>query len=42
MFHAEAISSLVSKIWGFLTTEVKITLYPTLFKKKIREWAPKN
>ena len=42
MFHAEAISSLVSKIWGFLTTEVKITLYPTLFKKKNSWIGPKE
>ena len=29
-------------IWGILPTELKGIVSPTLFKKKIREWAPKN
>ena len=36
------ISSLGPRIWNILPTELKRIVSPTLFKKKIREWAPKN
>ena len=43
MYGSEAIlSSLCSKIWDILPTELKKIVSPILFKKKIREWAPKN
>ena len=41
MYGSETISSLGPKIWDILPTELK-KLSPTLFKKKIREWTPKN
>ena len=42
MYGSETISSLGPKIWDILPTELKIILSPTLFKKKILEWTPKN
>ena len=42
MYGSETISSLGPKIWGILPTELKRIVSPTLFKRKIREWAPKN
>ena len=42
MYGSETISSLGPKIWGILPTELKRIVSPTLFKKKIREWEPKN
>ena len=42
MYGSETISSLGPKIWDILPTELKRIVSPTLFKKKIREWAPKN
>ena len=42
MYGSESISSLGPKIWDILPTELKKIVSPTLFKKKIREWAPKN
>ena len=42
MYGSETISSLGPKIWGILPTELKRIVFSTLFKKKIREWAPKN
>ena len=42
MYGSENISSLGPKIWDILPTELKEIMSPTLFKKKIREWAPKN
>ena len=43
MYGSDAIfSSLCSKLWDVLPTELKKIVSPTLFKKKIREWAPKN
>ena len=41
MYGSETISSLGPKLWDILPT-VKRIVSPTLFKKKIREWAPKN
>ena len=42
MYGSETISSLGPKIWDILPTELKRIVSPSLFKKKIREWAPKN
>ena len=42
MYGSETISSLGPKIWDILPTELKRIVSPTLFKKKIREWTPKN
>ena len=42
MFGSETISSLGPKTRDILPAELKTTVSPTLFKKKIREWAPKN
>ena len=42
MFGSETISSLGPKTWDILPAELKTTVSSTLFKKKIREWAPKN
>ena len=42
MYGSENISSLGPKIWDILSTEFKKIVFPTLVKKKIREWAPKN
>ena len=42
MYGSETRSSLGPKIWDILPTELKRIVSPTLFKKKIREWAPKN
>ena len=43
MYGSETISSLGPKIWDILPTELKKKIVsPTLFKKKTREWAPKN
>ena len=42
MYGSETISSLGPKIWDILPTELKRIVSPTLFKKKIREWALKN
>ena len=42
MYGSETISSLGPKIWNILPTELKKVMSPTLLKKKIREWAPKN
>ena len=42
MYGSETISSLGPKIWDILPTELKRIVLPTLFKKKIREWAPNN
>ena len=42
MYGSELISSLRPKIWDILLTEIKKNVSPTLFKKKISEWAPKN
>ena len=41
MYGSETISNLEPKIWDILLTELK-KLSPTLFKKKICEWTPKN
>ena len=41
MYGSETISSLGPKIWDISPTEIKKIMSPTLFKKKIREWAPK-
>ena len=41
-YGSETISSLEPKIWDILPTELKRIVSPTLSKKKIREWAPKN
>ena len=37
MYGSETISSLGPKIWDILPTDIKRVIYPTLFKKKIRE-----
>ena len=42
IYDSETIPSLGPKIWDILPTELKRIVSPTLFKKKIREWAPKN
>ena len=42
MYGSETISSLGPKILDILLTELKKIVSPTLFKKKICEWAPKN
>ena len=42
MYGSETISSLGPKIWDILPTELKRIVSPTLFKKKICEWVPKN
>ena len=42
MYGSETISSLGPKICGILPTELKKIVSPTLFKKKIQEWTPKN
>ena len=42
MYGSETISSLGPKIWDILPTELKKIVSPILFKKKFREWAPKN
>ena len=42
MYGSETISSLEPKIRDILPTELKKIVSPTLFKKKTREWAPKN
>ena len=42
MYGSETISSLRSKIWDILLTEFKKKCVSYIFKKKIREWAPKN
>ena len=42
IYGSETISSLGPKIWDILPAELKKIMSPTLFKKKIREWAPKN
>ena len=42
MYGSETISSLGPKIWDILPTELKRIVSPTLFKKKIHEWAPNN
>ena len=42
MYGSETISSFGPKIWDILRTELKRTVPSILFKKKIREWAPKN
>ena len=42
MYGSETISGLGPKMWDILPTELKKILFPTLFKKKIREWASKN
>ena len=42
MYSSETLSSLGRKIWDILSTELKRIVSPTLFKKKICEWAPKN
>ena len=42
MYVPETISSLGPKIWVILPTELKKVVSPALFKRKIREWAPKN
>ena len=42
MYGSETISSLEPKIWDILPTVLKNIVSPTLFKKEIREWAPKN
>ena len=41
MFGSETISSLGPKIRDILPPELKTIVSPTLFKKKIREWAPR-
>ena len=41
MYGLETISTLGPKIWDILPTKLKEIMSPTLFKKKIREWAPK-
>ena len=40
MYGSETISSLGPEIWNILPRELKKIESPTLFKKKIREWAP--
>ena len=42
MYGSETISSLGPKMWDILLTELKKNVSPTLFKKKICEWVPKN
>ena len=42
MFGLETISSLGPKIRDILPAELKTIVSPTLIKKKIPEWAPKN
>ena len=42
MYVSETLSSLGPKKWDILPTELKRIVSPTLFKTKIREWAPKN
>ena len=42
MYDSETKSSLGPKIWNILLTELKKIMSPTLFKKKTREWGPKN
>ena len=42
MYGSEAISSLGPKLWDILPMELKKIVSPSLFKKKIREWAQKN
>ena len=42
MYGSETIFSLGPKIWNILPTELKRIVSPTLFKKKIHEWAPNN
>ena len=42
MYESETISSLGPKVWDNLTTELKKIVFLALYKKKIREWAPKN
>ena len=39
MYGSETISSFRPKIRDILSTEFKKIVFPTLFKKKIREWA---
>ena len=41
-YGSENRSSLGPKIWDIIPTELKKTVCPTLFKKKIREWALMN
>ena len=42
MCGSETLSSLGPKLWDILPMELKIIVSPTLFKKKILEWVPKN
>ena len=42
MYGSETLSSLGPKILDILLTELKRIVSPTLFKKKIREWAPQK
>ena len=42
MYVSETASISGSKAWDILPTELKRIVSPTLFKTKIREWAPKN
>ena len=42
MYDSGTKSSLGPKIWDILLTELKKIMSPTLFKKKTREWGPKN
>ena len=42
MYGSETISSLGPTIRDILPTELKKIVSPTLFKKKIPMWAPKN
>ena len=42
LYVSETISSLGTKICDTLPTKLKRIVSPTLFKKKIREWAPKD
>ena len=42
MYGSETISSLGPKLLHILQTELKKIVSPTLFKKKICEWAQKN
>ena len=42
MYGSETISSLGQKIWSISPTDLKRIVSPTLFKKKIQEWTPKN
>ena len=41
MYGSETMSSLRSKIWEILPTELKEIMSPTLFNKKICEWGSK-